>query len=83
VNARFMMVRLNKTKPEGYMWSLDVPGGYPMPYTAQESQVPGSNPGGGANRFIFIRASGLPAVSTSWDFMLWLASRAGIRCKGF
>jgi hypothetical protein len=21
-----MMVRLNKTKPEGYMWPLDVPG---------------------------------------------------------
>jgi hypothetical protein len=26
VNARFMMVRPNKTKPEGYMWPLDVPG---------------------------------------------------------
>jgi hypothetical protein len=26
VNARLLMVRLNKTKPEGYMWPLDVPG---------------------------------------------------------
>ncbi|MEZ0319362.1 MAG: AAA family ATPase, partial [Pyrobaculum sp.] len=26
VNARFMMVRPNKAKPEGYMWPLDVPG---------------------------------------------------------
>ncbi len=26
VNARFMMARPNKTKPEGYMWPLDVPG---------------------------------------------------------
>ncbi|AAL64776.1 helix-hairpin-helix domain-containing protein [Pyrobaculum aerophilum] len=26
VNARFMMVRPNKTKPEGYIWPLDVPG---------------------------------------------------------
>ncbi len=26
VNARFMMMRPNKTKPEGYMWPLDVPG---------------------------------------------------------
>jgi len=26
VNARFMMTRPNKTKPDGYMWPLDVPG---------------------------------------------------------
>ena len=26
VNARFMMARPNKTKPDGYMWPLDVPG---------------------------------------------------------
>ncbi|MGK0550173.1 MAG: ATPase domain-containing protein [Pyrobaculum sp.] len=26
VNARFMMMRYNKAKPEGYMWPLDVPG---------------------------------------------------------
>ena len=26
VNVRFVMVRPNKTKPEGYMWPLDVPG---------------------------------------------------------
>ena len=29
VNARLLMVRPNKTKPEGYMWPLAVPGGYP------------------------------------------------------
>jgi hypothetical protein len=31
VNVGFVMVRPNKTKPEGYMRPLDVPGGYP-PY---------------------------------------------------
>jgi hypothetical protein len=40
------MVRPNKTKLEGYMWPLDIPGGYPHAYTVQGPSGPGSNPGG-------------------------------------
>jgi hypothetical protein len=41
VNARFMMVRPNKTKPEGYMWPLDVPGGYPHTLHCSRTPDPG------------------------------------------
>ncbi len=41
MNARFMMVRPNKTKPEGYMWPLDVPGGYPHTLHCSRTPDPG------------------------------------------
>jgi hypothetical protein len=45
-----MMVKPNKTKPEDYMRTLDVPGGRkqnPHAFMAQTTRVPGSNPGRG------------------------------------
>jgi hypothetical protein len=41
------MVRPNKTKPEGYMWPLDVPDGYPHALHCTRTPWPGfeSRPG--------------------------------------
>jgi hypothetical protein len=57
-----MMVRPNKTKPEGYMWPLDVPSGrrqFPHACKAQTPRDPGfrggppQNPGGPIHGFFW------------------------------
>jgi hypothetical protein len=47
VNACLLMVRPNKTKPEGYMQPLTVPGGYPHTLHCSRTPWPGfeSRPG--------------------------------------